>query len=189
MALYRTAHFNDIESVIIYDPGGHAIGQLDPARYKTHKRKNKPVQRVLIAEIPLSDDHQDGWFLAEIHLKNGERHTARDLVKHRLIQHVSGNYPEPGAEDIPLPKLLHWHDVDGALWYKVFIRDMWNDEKLIYTSRLLPFPEHALPDGVLEPGGYYSWKVHARDVMNDIELGEFNSGSQSRWIEFSVADD
>lgn len=189
MALYITEHIEDIKSVIITNANGKKIGELDPARYKIRKHKEKRGQKVIIDQIPIPDDSVDGWFVAEVHLKNGERHVARDMVLHRLLQLVSGNYPPPGAENIPMPRMLHWHDVDGAYWYKVFIRDMWNDEKLIYSSKLLPFPEHELPDGVLEPGGYYSWKVHSRDTKKDIELGEFNSGSQSRWIQFTVAED
>jgi hypothetical protein len=189
MALYRTERIKDIESVIIKGANGKILGELDTANYKTRKHKNKPLQKMLLDQIPIPDDKIDGWFVAEVQLKNGERHVAKDMVIHQYLQLVSGNYPEPGAEDIPMPKMMHWYDVDGAYWYKVFIRDMWDDEKLIYSSTLLPFPEHELPEGVLEPGGFYSWKVQARDAKYDIELGEFNAGSQSRWIEFSVSDD
>jgi hypothetical protein len=189
LTLYRTEQYKNIKSVIIKNAEGEIIGELNPEKYRERKNKNKLTERVLIAHIPVLDGSKDGWFVAEVLLKDGERHVARDLVIHWLMPHVTGNYPEPEADDILLPRLLHWHDVDGAYWYQVFIRDMWDDEKLIYKSRLLPFPELDLPEGIIKPGGYYSWKVHARDVNNHPELGEFNAGSQSNWIKFSVADD
>ena len=68
----------------------------------------------------------------------------------------------------------------------MFIRDQWNDDKLIYTSKLLTKAELQLPPGLIEDGGYYSWLVHARDINEDITLGDFNSGSLSAPVTFSV---
>ena len=46
----------------------------------------------------------------------------------------------------------------------------------------------ALPDDLLEYGGYYSWRVDARDVNEDVRLGDFNMGSLSAWQEFTIVD-
>jgi hypothetical protein len=43
-----------------------------------------------------------------------------------------------------------------------------------------------LPPGLIEDGGYYSWLIHARDINEDIKLGDFNSGSMSTPVSFSV---
>jgi hypothetical protein len=43
-----------------------------------------------------------------------------------------------------------------------------------------------LPPGLIEDGGYYSWLIHARDINEDIKLGDFNSGSLSTPVTFSV---
>lgn len=189
MLLFSTGYFDDIESVKVARANGESIAAFDLSEYKIMQRDDKSIERRYVSHITIPDDHEDGWFVAEVNMKNGERLTARDLVIHRLLPQVTGLYPDARYEDVPLPRIMRWFDVDGAYWYRVFIRDMWDDGKLIYSSRLLPFPDHELPDGVLKPGGYYSWKVHARDVNNHPVLGEFNAGSQSLWVRFSVADD
>jgi len=68
----------------------------------------------------------------------------------------------------------------------VVIKDLWNDEKMVYSSKLLKEPRLVVPSGLLQPGGYYSWLVHARDVNEDPVLGDFNRGSQTDAIEFSI---
>ena len=91
-----------------------------------------------------------------------------------------------GAEDIDLPRELTWKAVDGAGFYEVFIHDIWNNDRLIYTSKLLTEPRVVLPANLLQPGGYYRWIINARDVNEDIRLGDFDSGSMSRMATFSV---
>jgi len=97
--------------------------------------------------------------------------------------------PMDGAEDIPVPEKLTWTSVGDGSYYQVFIRDVWNESKLIYTSKLLVKPELVIPPGILQPDGLYSWKVHARDVNEDILLGDFNKGSMSRAATFSTSAD
>ncbi len=189
MLLFSTEHYADIESVKVTGADGTSIGEFDLSEYKTLQHEKKSTERVFIKHIPVPDKHEDGWFVAEVNTKDGQQHTARDMVIHRLLPQVTGLYPDAWHENVPLPRTLRWFDVDGAYWYRVFIRDLWDDGKLIYSSRLLPYPDHELPAGLLRPGGYYSWKVHARDANGHPELGEFNSGSQSLWTQFSVADD
>ena len=85
-----------------------------------------------------------------------------------------------------MPRALTWNRVEGAGYYEVFIRDLWDDNRLIYTSKLLNEPRLELPAGLIRPGGLYSWLVHARDIDRDIRLGDFNRGSMSRPVTFSV---
>jgi hypothetical protein len=58
----------------------------------------------------------------------------------------------------------------------------------ILNTKLIKETRIKLKPGLLEPGGYYLWKVHARDVNENIILGDFNSGSVNKWMEFSIAD-
>jgi hypothetical protein len=95
--------------------------------------------------------------------------------------------PPNGAEQIAIPAELTWSPVDQARWYQVFIRDTWNDDRLIYTSKLLREPALVLPPGLLQADGLYSWKVHARDINEDKQLGDFNKGSMSGVASFSTA--
>ena len=67
----------------------------------------------------------------------------------------------------------------------MFIRDLWK-EKDIYTSELLDKPELLLPKGLLKAGGYYAWRVHARDVNEHALLGDFNNGSLTSHVTFSI---
>lgn len=70
--------------------------------------------------------------------------------------------------------------------YPVFVHDIWEGEALIFRSPRLTENWVKLPAGLLKPGGYYMWRVHARDVDEDIELGDFNDGSLTPYFKFSV---
>jgi len=45
-----------------------------------------------------------------------------------------------------------------------------------------------LPKDLIESGGLYSWRIHARDINEDIKLGDFNHGSLSPKLTFSVSE-
>jgi hypothetical protein len=188
LALYSTTHFNEVESVRVYGPDGHFIDALALDKYSVIKHQGKPEKRVFMKQIPIAASNQDGWYRAEVRVGN-DTDSARDFVIHQLLPQASGLNPVNGAEIVDIPPRLSWNPVDGAAWYQVYIRDQWNDGKLIYTSKLINKPWIELPQGLLEAGGYYSWKVHARDVDSHIQLGDFNIGSQSEWIEFTVRSD
>ena len=66
------------------------------------------------------------------------------------------------------------------------MRDLWDESKLIFSSKLLDKPSVQLPAGLLEAGGYYSWIVHARDLNEHFMLGDFNHGSLSATVHFSI---
>jgi len=68
------------------------------------------------------------------------------------------------------------------------VYDQWQGDKEIYKSKLLSGTRQVLPPGILEAGGTYRWRVHARDVNEHIELGDFNHGSLSPKNEFTVAE-
>ena len=85
-----------------------------------------------------------------------------------------------------IPTQLSWDPAPGAGYYQVFIRDLWNEDRLIFSSKLLEEPVVQLPAGLLEKGGYYSWIVHARDLNEHFMLGDFNHGSLSPVVTFSI---
>jgi len=86
------------------------------------------------------------------------------------------------------PRELAWGSVPGAKYYQVFVHDVWDDEKQIYQSPLLTQPRVTLPAGLIKPGGVYLWRVHSRDMNGDPEYGDFNLGSLSVFVSFSVQD-
>ena len=117
----------------------------------------------------------------------GKRYIDRDYVILSALPQAVGQVPAHEAEVQGVPKQLGWEPVPGAGHYQVFIRDLWNEGKLIFSSKVLDEPVLPLPDGLLEPGGYYSWIVHARDLNEHFMLGDFNHGSISPVYTFSIA--
>ena len=190
LALLSTERFDEIESVRIEDDNGAHVGDIGFDVVRKIKRNNKPEKRVFISHFPVPDDARDGWFQANIVLDNGERYTAKDYVSHQLLGRAQGltpgHTPAGGAQVDTVPSRLQWHAIEGAGYYQVFIRDKWDADKLIHSSKLIRTNHYDLPEGLLEEGGYYAWKVHARDVNEHIELGDFNLGSQSEWVGFMI---
>jgi hypothetical protein len=112
---------------------------------------------------------------------------ASDYIVISRLSGAGGQIPADGMEVPAPPANLTWEPVPGAGFYQVFVRDQWDDDKLIYTSKLLEKPELILPEGLIQSGGLYSWTIHSRDVNEDIRLGDFNRGSMSEPVSFSVA--
>ena len=186
MPLVSTAHYDDIDKVDIFYPDGRQLTELDLSRFRTIEPKDAPKKQVFINQLGMPGDAVEGWYSARITLKNGEVYSASDYVVLSKLERASGQQPAH-EETVPAPpEKLSWDPVPGAGFYQVFIRDQWDDDKLIYTSKLLTKPELQLPPGLIEDGGNYSWLVHARDINEDIKLGDFNSGSLNAPVTFSV---
>ncbi|MEN8132753.1 MAG: hypothetical protein ABFS45_21735, partial [Pseudomonadota bacterium] len=177
---------DDIERIDVFYPDGRQLVELDLSRFRTLESKDAPKKHVFINQIGMPDDAVDGWYSARITLRNGELHTASDYVVLSKLGRASGQTPAHKETVSTPPQKLTWDPVPGAGYYQVFIRDQWEDNKLVYTSKLLSQPELLLPTGLIEDGGFYSWLIHARDINEDIKLGDFNSGSLSKPVTFSV---
>jgi len=186
MPLISTAHYDDIEKVDVFYPDGRQLTELDLSRFRTIESKDAPKKQVFINQLSMPEDAVEGWYSARITLKNGEVHSASDYVVPTTLERASGQNPGHEQTVAAPPKTLTWEAVAGATYYQVFIRDQWEDDRLIHTSRLLTEPALPLPPGLIEDGGYYSWIIHARDINEDIILGDFNSGSLSTPVTFSV---
>lgn len=186
MPLLSTAHYDDIEKVAVLYPDGKQLADFNLARFRILESEDAPEKHVFINQIGMPDDAVEGWYSAHITLKNGDVVTASDYVVLSKLERAGGQTPGHEQTVSSPPQKLTWEPVPGAGYYQVFIRDQWEDNKLIYTSRLLSEPELSLPPGLIEDGGYYSWLIHARDINEDIILGDFNSGSLSNPVTFSV---
>ena len=187
LALFSTARYGDLSAVDVVLPDGRSLGSLPLDRYRVIERPGKPEKRVFMRELEVPEGARDGWFEAHVRLRDDSEQTARDYVIHQVMPRAEGLQPPPGEEDLPLPTQLSWEPVPGAMYYQVYIRDLWQDGKTTYESSLLEEPFVKLPPRLLEPGGFYSWKVHARDVNEHAYLGDFNNGSLTPWVQFSVA--
>ena len=187
MALFSTTRYDEIAAIEVFDTEGKSLGALDLTKYRVTTMPDKREKRAFISQVPVPEGAKDGWYSARITDRTGGVSIARDYVVIAPLPIVAGAQPAPDAENVPLPKELRWSPAAGAQYYQVFIQDLWEDEKLIYTSPLLAEPRAPLPAGLLKPGGFYAWRVHARDVNEHELLGDFNHGSLGKLMKFSVA--
>jgi len=187
LALFATTRFEEIRAIDVLDPAGKPVGALDLSQYRLVLAPGKKEKRVFIRQFPVPANAGDGWYSARITGRDGRQWVARDFVVLAEVAYVASGQPAPEAEDIPIPSELKWEPVAGVKHYQVFLHDLWDGEKLIYTSALLDQPHVSLPRGLLKPGGYYAWRVHARDVNEHVLLGDFNHGSLGPQMRFSVA--
>ncbi len=151
--LVSTAFYDDIEKVDVFYPDGRQLAALDLSCFRTIESKDAPKKQVFINQIGMPDDAVEGWYSARITLKNGDTYTASDYVVLSKLGRAGGQIPAH-EEIVPSPPAkLTWDAVAGASYYQVFIPDQWDDNKLIYTFRLLSEPELALRPGLIEDGG------------------------------------
>jgi hypothetical protein len=186
LALFSSYEYNKLLKVEVFTPQGENIGELDLNKYRIIEQKGKPLKKAFIKHFDIPGGSGDGWYYALVTLKDGKIYRGEDFVVLREMRRARNMTPVAGAEDISLPKVLKWDAIPGAKHYQVFIKDLW-EGKLLHTSKLLSKPYFDVPKELLKPGGYYSWRVHARDVNENVILGDFNHGSLTNPIEFSVA--
>lgn len=186
LALFSTAQFNAITKIEVFNPNGRPLGNIGLQKFRILESKNKPTKRVFITQIEVPKGAQAGWYTAKVTFKNGQQNTAKDFVVIEAMQMAKNPTPSNHSENVPVPRKLSWDPVPGAKYYQVFITDLW-ENKHTQKSKLLDKPYLILPKGLLSPGGDYSWRIHARDVNENILLGDFNHGSLSARFEFSTA--
>jgi len=188
MSLFSTTQFDRIEEIEVLKPDGGELCKLDLERYSVKKKPGKPEKRVFITHLPVGANGMDGWYKARIHMNDGRVYGAEDYVRiERMGLPDKELSPPDAAENVALPKELRWGSVPNARYYKVFVFDKWDEGKKIFESKLLTEPGVSLPTGLLQPGGWYSWRIHARDINEDIKLGDFNHGSIAGEFQFTVA--
>lgn len=186
LTLFSSYEHKNLAKVEIFTPDGTTIGELDFSNFRLIEQKGKPLKKVFLKEFKIPKSSGDGWYYALATMKNGKTYRGEDFVVMRKMHRASSVVPKPGAEEVSMPKQLKWDAVPGAKHYQVFINDLW-EGKLIHSSALLPKPVFNVPKDLLHPGGYYSWRIHARDVNENVILGDFNHGSLTGRMEFTVA--
>jgi len=188
LSLFSSYAYDAVARVELFTPDNHSIGDLDLAIYRLIREEGKPEKRAFIKHFEIPSDASDGWYKAIVTTKDGRRYAAEDFVVIRKMQRAQNMQPADGAENVRLPKQLSWDPIPGARYYRVFIHDVW-EGRLVYESTLLTEPRLMLPNGIVQPGGYYHWRIHARDVNENVLLGDFNHGSLTDSFSFSVASD
>jgi len=187
MALFSTMQFADVATVEIFDANNKTLGALDLKQFEITKTKQGQDKRVFISYFDVAPGAPDGWYSAKISMRDGAVFSARDLVQVQRMALPTGFLPADQAQLDAIPCELHWNAIPGARYYQVTLRDAWADGKSIFKSKLLTEPRVALPQGLLRRGGSYTWRVHARDVNEDKDLGDFNLGTMGPVISFTIA--
>jgi hypothetical protein len=187
MVLFATTRFAEIRDVEVFFPDGRLLVRLDLDRYRLVRVPGKPDKRTFITQVDLPKDAPDGWYGARVCLHDGREYQTRDYVRIARLPQASGLTPASGDAPIARPKELRWDPVPGATHYQVFIKNLWDGDAGTFSSKLLTSPSLTLPADLLKPDGLYSWHVHARDVNEHPELGDFNHGSLSPEVLFTTA--
>ena len=185
MALLSTTRFDEVAKVSVFAPDGKFVGELDLARFRVFKTKSGLAKRTFIAHFDLPEKVVDGWYRAEVSLKDGSHFEARDYVVHTFMAQPTGTQPPQDANDVPATTVLRWDPIPGAKYYEVFLRDEWAGTEAT-SSGLVTEPRFVPPKGLLQPGGAYVWRIHARDSDGNVLLGDFNHGSLSKEMRFTV---
>jgi len=181
--LFSSETYQRIAGVTVLAPDGSTLAELDPERYRELKRAGKPDKRVLVTHVPVTGAARDGWYEARVRLKDGTTLHARDYVIVALMPQARGLQPAAGAT-VGTAVELRWDKVPGATHHMVYVRDLWDDRRVVYSSKPAPGNSVKIPPGVLRPDGWYAWRVHSRDVNGHVILGDFNHGSLSPEQEF-----
>lgn len=188
MGLFSTVRYDEVDDIRLYTPSGKEVGAFNLTRYRLVKEAGKPEKHVFITLFDIPPEREEGWYVARVKLKDGRMLEAKDNIALQKLPIAGKLTPPPGAENVARPEELRWEAVPGALYYQVFIDDVWEDGQLIYSSPLLSEPRLPLPPGLIKPGGRYLWQVHARNLNDDPVWGDFNHGSLTLKVEFSVAE-
>lgn len=182
--VFTSTRFTDVTGVEVFDPKGRPFASVDLNNYGVMKKKSldDPEKRGYFQDHPYKGNELPGWYSAKITLRDGRVIEARDRVEWRPLE-FSKNLR---AETREGRTVLRWDPPTRASHYKVYVRDPWQDNKMVIESPLLDNAVFEIPAGTLEPGGEYVWAVHARDAHHDPEWGDFNAGSTSAPVALAV---
>ncbi len=133
LALFSTRHFDDVAKVSVFAPDGKLFGNLDVNRFRAFKSQSGEAMRAFITHFDLPDKAVDGWYRAEINLKNGSHFEAQDCVIHYSMAQPTGIRPVPDASDVPASTDLRWDPIPGAKFYEVFLRDDFLDVEEVHV--------------------------------------------------------
>lgn len=189
LTVISTQLYDKLKKVSFYGPDGKHVDNVQLEKYFVGNAAKLPEKRVYIQHTNVPEGAVDGWYTAKLEMKDGSVIDARDYVVLQKLPLVSKVYPENNAEEVAVTSALSWDAVPGAKHYRVFVRDMWDDGKLVFKSDVISENKIQLPAGILKPGGLYNWRIHSRDTNEHALLGDFNHGSLTNEFTFTTADE
>jgi len=184
--LFSTTRFKEIKDMEVFSPDGDKITDIQREPYKLVLVKGKPEKRVFMTDVDVPRGSKNGWYYVVVTTNDDKEYRARDYVVVARLARATGLSPASEDVGVPVPQELKWNPVPGATYYKVFLWDEFAGTRIL-ESELVREPRLKLKPGLIEPGGYYRWMVHARDVNESFILGDFNSGSISDKVGLSIA--
>jgi hypothetical protein len=168
MAVFSTPSWDEVAKVAVFAPDGTFISDLDLTRFRAFKTQSGQTKRAFIAHFDLPEKAVDGWYRAEVSLRDGSRFEARDYVIHHFMPHPTGTQPIPDASDVPASIELRWDPIPGAKYYEVFLRDDWEGTEAT-ASGLLTEPRFVPPQDAPAAGSMYG--ASTRDSNGNVLLG------------------
>lgn len=187
MALFSTYNFNDISNIQVFSPDNKILGELNLKKYRSFIDKSKKEKRVFINQFEIPASAKNGWYYTKVNLKNGTTISPKDYVIIEKLEIAKISNPDIKKELKSIPKSFILKQIKPAKFYQAFIHDSW-DSKLIYQSKLLSKPEIHIPKNLLKKGGIYSIQIHARDTNEHQLLGDFNHGSLTKKLDFTISE-
>jgi len=188
-ALFSSTRYEQLREIRVFAPDGQPLLRFDLTQFRTVTRPGQPAKRVYLTDMSVPPGAQDGWYAAHVVTADGRVHVAMDRIEIRRMEQATGEV-SPAHEAVLAvpPRQLSWAPVAGAHHYRVFVRDRWDGDRLVYESRPLTEPRLVIPPGIVKPGGAYLWQVNTRDRNEDPVYGDFNHGSLTPAYFFSVLD-
>lgn len=185
VALLTTKQHRDIAEVAVMRPDGVSLGNIDLSRSEPLAGDGDVELRTFKTHIQIPPGSPDGWYMARIRLKNGSEFLARDYVNVRAMPPVT--ITTPLGDDTPMQqRKVAWRPLPQTAYYRVIIKDPFQDKKIVYKSDLLTEPQFTIPPGILEKNGAYILRIHARNASGDPKWGDFNHGSMNAEVAFTA---
>lgn len=110
-------------------------------------------------------------------LPDGSRLGEINLDRYRVVQEKNKPEKRIFIAELDIPEQA----THG--WYRA---DQWDGGQLVYRSPLTTKTKITPPKNLFRAGGWYHWRVQARDSAGHILLGDFNAGSLSEAGEIMV---
>jgi len=180
---------DDVESITIIGPSGKLPYVLNDYKY---------VSQFRIFEIVVPGSPEIGTYT--FHVKGGHNWMTGESYFGKATDFQGANmtipvpdasklFPADGATVTSKTPVFSWPAVDFSettMYYRMEIRDEHEQgDRLYATGRVEDMLSHTVPEGILEPGTIYKWRVRVSDSYDWIET---RNRSNTDYIYFTTAD-
>ncbi len=166
----------NIQSVVAEDPNG-----VERTMFFTDRTARSGATYYGLEYFSDPRDIPEGTYTFKVTDMDGNQAQAADSLSVDPIP-VAGNLsPVDGATVSGTQPVIDWDDVPGAARYRVHIFNGANTR--IYSTESLSESRYEVPEGVLEPGRTYSYRVNAsREAYPEEDMGNISINSMYRLV-------